>query len=70
MFALFTTVVKVGAGALSQVVGQILSVAITKRVMARIVVIFIGKFVRSTETNTDDEVWAQILPELEKLIDG
>ena len=70
MIALFTTVVKVGAGALSQVVGQILSVAITKRVMARIVVIFIGKFVRSTKTNTDDLVWLQILPELEKLIDG
>ena len=70
MIALFTTVAKVGAGALSQVVGQLLSVAITKRVMARIVIIFIGKFVRSTKTNTDDLIWEQILPELEKLIDG
>ena len=69
MLGLFTTVAKVGAGALSQVVGQILSVVITKKVMARIVILFIGKFVNSTKTNTDNLVWAQILPELERLIE-
>ena len=69
MLGLFTTVAKVGAGALSQVVGQILSVVITKKVMARTVILFIGKFVKSTKTNTDDLVWLQILPELERLID-
>ena len=69
MLGLLATVAKVGASALSQVVGQILSVVITKKVMARIVILFIGKFVKSTKTNTDDLVWLQILPELERLID-
>ena len=55
---------------IAAVMGQIVSAAVSKKVLMRLMIIFIDKLVKSTKTNTDNRVWLEIKSELVKHVNG
>ena len=53
---------------IAAVTGQIVATAVSKKVLMRLVLLFIDKLVKSTKTDTDNMVWKLIKTELKKQI--
>ena len=66
MFGLITTLAGVGGRMVASAAGNILSTALTEKVVKKILIILISKLVASSKNKLDDSIWGELKKELEK----